>query len=879
MTGSDHQKADPKYASVSRFETGEQELTRSRGAKMPTRQVALADLCRRLVTEAYVPAAVLVNRQYDCLYSMGPTERYLRIAPGHPSHNLFSMTPPSFQNKLRSAVQRADRDGSNIVVSGCQNDLDAAAMPFSIVVQSVVSDDERLLLVCFLDAPKWLETVGAPESGLQFSQISALEAELDGVRIALEEALHRLEIAEDTRALDDEPHQRGRDEPQGSHEKLQAQNQELTMQIRKLQQQLDGYAAAANDLRNVLFSTDVATLFLDIHLNIRLFTPAMVSFFRILPGDIGRPLADLSALVADSSLLEDARNVLLKSDAIEREISTQSGGWFIRRISLCLTDGRGIEGVVITFTDITERKAIADALKIAKAQAQLANAAKSRFLAAASHDLRQPMQTLALLQGILAVKVEGEKEQKLLVRFDDTLSAMSSMLNTLLDINQIEAGTVRTDIVSFPVNQLLLSLRDEFSYSAQAQDISFILVPCRCIIRSDMRLLEQMIRNLLSNAFKYTKKGRVLLGCRRRGNLLRIEVWDTGIGVPQSEWQSIFEEYHQLDNEARERNRGLGLGLAIVQNLGKLLDHHIDVASRPDIGSVFTIEVPITTLDLAGSSSTIHLNSAEAKPQPQRTGTVLVIEDEPEVRDLLDIFLKAEGHRTITAADGAAALAILEQSAIRPDLILADYNLPGGMDGLQITTKLRKKFHSQVPVIILTGDISAATLRRIAEHDCVQLNKPVKLKALSEVVKRLLPAEPDALIAISDGVASSAVPVVFVVDDDKHIRDAIRTLLEDEGRVVEDFESCEAFLAAFKAGAEACLLIDAYLPATEQISGLTKRQHEIMAMVLAGHPSKNIAADLGISQRTVENHRASIMKKTGSKSLPALARLAMTASE
>ena len=194
-------------------------------------------------------------------------------------------------------------------------------------------------------------------------------------------------------------------------------------------------------------------------------------------------------------------------------------------------------------------------------QAELATIAKSRFLAAASHDLRQPLQTLALLQGLLAKTVEGERAQKLVTRLDDTLGAMSGMLNTLLDINQIEAGTVHAEKVAFPINGLLDRLRDEFAYHAQAKRISLRVVPCGLSINSDPRLLEQMIRNLLSNALKYTRQGKVLIGCRRHGAMLSIEVWDTGIGIPADEIEAIFEEYHQLDNPARERSRGLGLGL------------------------------------------------------------------------------------------------------------------------------------------------------------------------------------------------------------------------------------------------------------------------------------------------------------------------------
>jgi len=227
-----------------------------------------------------------------------------------------------------------------------------------------------------------------------------------------------------------------------------------------------------------------------------------------------------------------------------------------------------VEGVVITFNDVTRRKQAAAALEEAKQVAEAANLAKSRFLAAASHDLRQPLQTLALLQGLLTRSVSGAKAQGLVARLDETLGAMSGMLDTLLDLNQIEAGVVQAAVVEVQVDGLLDRLRDEFSYHAHAKGLALRVVRCSATVRTDPQLLEQMLRNLLSNALKYTERGRVLLGCRRTAGTLRVEVWDTGIGIPEQELQAVFDEYHQLDNAARQRSRGLGLVLSIVQRLG-----------------------------------------------------------------------------------------------------------------------------------------------------------------------------------------------------------------------------------------------------------------------------------------------------------------------
>jgi two-component system, chemotaxis family, CheB/CheR fusion protein len=253
-------------------------------------------------------------------------------------------------------------------------------------------------------------------------------------------------------------------------------------------------------------------------------------------------------------------------------------------------------------------------------------------------------------------------------------------------------------------------------------------------VHSDPRLLEQMIRNLLSNAVKYTERGGVLLGCRRRGDKLRIEVWDTGQGIPEGQLKAIFEEFHQLNNSARERERGLGLGLAIIQRLGDLLGHAIAVRSRPGQGSVFAIEVPLG-------------QEAAARPLVQRQhaleesasggGVILVVEDDPAVREMLQFLLADEGYETMVAGNGREAMDLVAR-APRPDLVIADYNLPDGLNGLQVVARLHEMHHHEIPVIILTGDISTETMSEISRHGRAQLKKPVRLRELMGLIRQLL---------------------------------------------------------------------------------------------------------------------------------------------
>ena len=917
-------------------------------------QTALAELCERIVLESHAPAAVLINHKHDCLYSLGPTERYLRVAPGYPTHDVLAMAPQGLRTKLRSAIQHAIKTDARFETAGGQISHDGKAVPFKIDVMPVVHNGEDLLLVCFVEMASRTARQGQPASARDAPRIAELELELEVLKAELHGAIHSLEISgEEQRAINEEAlsvneeFQSTNEELLTSKEELQSLNEELTALNSQLQETLDRQRITSNDLQNVLYSTDVATVFLDPNLNIRFFTPATKALFNVRAGDVGRPLADLSSLSADRKLSGDAQAVLQNLEPIDREIETENGRWFTRRIMPYRADDDDVEGVVITFTDITDRKQAAQIMLEAKQIAEQATIAKSRFLAVASHDLRQPLQTLVLLQGLLSKNVESEKAQKLIARVDETLGAMSGMLNTLLDINQIEAGNVTPNLVTFPIDDLLKRLRDEFAYHAQSRNLDLRAVPCSLSITSDPRLLEQMLRNLISNALKYTKRGRVLIGCRRRAGKLSVEVWDTGVGIAQGELDAVFDEYHQLDNAGRERSRGLGLGLSIVKRLGILLGHPVVVKSQVGRGSVFTVEITMPERD-AVSPHELERDRDGIVADAPLTGNILVIEDDPEVRELLDVILNEEGHDVTTVSDGRAALEQVRVRQIQPDLILSDFNLPGGMNGLELVEKLRAKLERQLPVIILTGDISTDTLRNIARDDCVQLNKPVKLNALTQAIQRLLIGVQAVPIARS-GVG----PVIYVVDDDLNIREAMREMLESNSRSVEVYADGESFLAAYTPGREGCLLIDAYLPgmtgleilqklnsagdqmpaimitgnsdvamavqamkagasdfiekpigprellasvtraldlardtskrtahheaAAQNIAGLTKRQHQIMDMVLAGHPSKNIAADLGISQRTVENHRAAIMAKTGANSLPALARLALTA--
>ena len=277
---------------------------------------------------------------------------------------------------------------------------EAGASSFSIVVTPAPREREDLLLVCFVEEPEPQVVAGGSVASADVPRVVELERELEATKNELQNTIRNLEISsEEQMAINEEAlsvneeYQSTNEELLASKEELQSLNEELTALNSQLQETLERQRTTADDLQNVLYSTKVATIFLDTRFNIRFFTPATKALFNVIPGDVGRPLTDLKSLAADDALLDDAETVLKSQTPVEREIQGQSGAWFVRRIMPYRASDEKTEGVVITYEDVTERRRTADALSAAKRQAELANIAKSRFLAAASHDLRQPLQT------------------------------------------------------------------------------------------------------------------------------------------------------------------------------------------------------------------------------------------------------------------------------------------------------------------------------------------------------------------------------------------------------------------------------------------------------------------------------------------------------
>ncbi len=385
--------------------------------------------------------------------------------------------------------------------------------------------------------------------------------------------------------------------------------------------------------------------------------------------------------------------------------------------------------------DIGGRKLAEEALRAAKAQAEWANAAKTRFLAAASHDLRQPLQAQVLFQTLLAKSNRDPALAPLVERMGRTIDAQQDMLNTLLDISRLDAGIIEVKKSDVPIAGILDRLTEEFRLQAERRGLRLRTVRCKAVIHSDPGLLDRILRNLVSNAVKYTNAGRVLLGCRRQGSSLRVQVWDTGMGIAEAHLTEIFREFNQLGKPTGDGAMGLGLGLAIVDRLSRLLGYRVIVRSAPGRGSMFEIvDIPLGQPIAAPSA---EINVVHPMTSPHRA-LIVVIEDDPQLLDALCMALEAAGYHVVGAECADRAVKRLQAEGRLPDVVVTDYRLGGGTTGIDALRRLSNATGHTIPGIVLTGDTSPNRLREVKGSGMELLHKPVKAETLIDTIEELL---------------------------------------------------------------------------------------------------------------------------------------------
>ena len=689
----------------------------------PSRQRTLADLCVKHVVETYGPAAVLVNARLEVPAlpgadgslsqgGVGTTDVRHRRPGARGGANQIAGRPArgATERRTRRRDRRADQRRKRLAVVQRRGDASVqrgGAAAARLLSRGAAAGARRARGRAVRRASQGRRTRTRSRS-----DEADLQKALRNLEASSEE---QMAINEEALSVNEE-YQSTNEELLTSKEELQSLNEELTALNSQLQETL---GAPAHDLPRSFRTCSTAPSrrrsFSTPSFSIRFFTPATKAFFNVIP-ERYRPAAGRPEFAGRRRRYAARRPQRVAEDhaPVEREIEGR------RRVvhppDPALSHARQ--------ADRRRRRHLRGHHRAQESRrgAGGGQGAGGIWPAWPNRAFSPPPATIfasrcrpwLCCRACWPSRVEGEKAAKLVDRLDEALSAMTEMLNTLLNINQIEVGDgPRPSRSTFRSTICSTGCATNSPIMPRRQGLCLRVARCGLSIRSDPRLLEQMIRNLLANALKYTKRGRVLFGCRRRADACSIEIWDTGVGIADVRTRAVFDEYYQVDNAARQRKQGLGLGLSIVKSLGALLDHPIHVRSLPGKGSVFSI-IKCRRRPRRRPHA-VPSGRAEAVPEaaPASRGTVLIVDDDVEVRDHLELFLQDEGYLAATASDGATALKWAENAVEPPDLVLADYNLPNGMNGVEVAQRLRHELDRQIPFIVLTGDIDD---RGAAQH-------------------------------------------------------------------------------------------------------------------------------------------------------------------
>jgi two-component system, sensor histidine kinase len=436
---------------------------------------------------------------------------------------------------------------------------------------------------------------------------------------------------------------------------------------------------------------------------------------------------------AVKTLLQSALSGTSGND-VEFRISRKDGktGWAaVSWQPMVDADGKQL-GIRTSVRDISWRKRAEEALRLAKSDAERADKAKSRFLAAASHDLRQPLQAIGLYIAALACHPLDDASQSILDDIRKCLGASSELLEDLVDISRLDAGVVVPEFADVAIADVFELLEKSFQREADARHIELRFVPRSLFVRADPGILGRILQNIVSNALHYTAKGRVLVGCRSRNGAVAMEVWDTGIGIAPEEKEHIFEEFYQVDNPARDRRRGIGLGLAIVRRQAALIGARVSVRSTPGKGSVFSITLPLA------ESHDCAAPAAEDSEFDFKGRIIAIIDDEPLQLNALQSFLSLHQARVIAGESIIDILKQLDNASVQPELIIADYRLEAGMTGADAIAAVRFRIGKPVPGILVTGDTEPQRIAEAEASGCWLLHKPVDPGKLAKTIDQVL---------------------------------------------------------------------------------------------------------------------------------------------
>jgi two-component system, sensor histidine kinase len=461
----------------------------------------------------------------------------------------------------------------------------------------------------------------------------------------------------------------------------------------------------------------------------------------VAPSTAGKPRAADTAAVLRAENRALKRTVEALMERVEKSVDSQGSAfsWFQAAASLEETIRHRTEQYeqlnVRLMTELESRREIELALKQAKELADRANETKTRFLAAASHDMRQPLSSALLFLESIGESALTGLDLDYLNKARVALASLSNLLDTLLDVARLDSGGIEPQYADFPVSAVLDRIVPEFASVARAAGLELKFVPSSAWVRSDLHLLETVLRNLISNAIRYTQRGRLLVGCRRRRDGLLIAISDTGIGIEAEHLEAIFNAYYQVPAGGRARTSGIGLGLSIVERIATLLELKREVRSIPGRGSMFAVLVPYGR---SGGRAWRNLIAAAGAARAQSLA-IAVIDDDPGVRAALAATLVKWGHRPIAAATATEAVVQFIGADLSPDFIISDYHLAGSVKGDAAIEEVRREFDRAPAAAIMTSDTDPKLQTTAREKGFTLLAKPLSLIELRSLLERVTP--------------------------------------------------------------------------------------------------------------------------------------------
>ncbi|MGP7865377.1 hybrid sensor histidine kinase/response regulator NahK/ErcS' [Pseudomonas monachiensis] len=385
--------------------------------------------------------------------------------------------------------------------------------------------------------------------------------------------------------------------------------------------------------------------------------------------------------------------------------------------------------------EIDERRLVESRLREAKQEAEQANLSKTKFLAAVSHDLLQPLNAARLFTSALLERREPMSSEILVRNVSNSLEDVENLLGTLVDISKLDAGVIKADIAPFALSELLDNLAAEYTQVARSEGLQLHFIGCSALVRSDIQLLARILRNLLSNAIRYTYSGRVVLGCRRHHQCLTIEVWDSGMGIAEHRLEEIFQEFKRGDVQRPDQDRGLGLGLAIVEKIAGILGHPIHVRSWPGRGSMFSVEVPLSA---TAPTPPPTLQMSEPMLERLRGARIWVLDNDATICAGMRTLLEGWGCRVVTALSEEDLARQVDNYRAEADLLIADYHLDNDQNGVDAVARINARRASPIPAMMITANYSNELKQQIRELGHTLMHKPVRPMKLKTAMSHLL---------------------------------------------------------------------------------------------------------------------------------------------